>query len=32
MDRVLDAYREQCDKAEQVMERYEKIEERGRYR
>lgn len=32
MDRVLDAYREQCDKADQVMQRYEKIAERGRYR
>lgn len=32
MDRILSAYKEHADKADQVLERYEEIENRGRYR
>lgn len=32
MDRVLTAYQEQCEDADAVMDRYEEIAERGRYK
>lgn len=32
MDTILDAYTDHCDKAEQVLDRYDAIKDRGRYK